>query len=456
MQTAGYTSNINGRYPLSTQTLDFIQSQVLLLQQLGFIGGSRYMLRTPDGTHDGLAFVDGELLTVAATPAYTSTTKYLIVTETTEDITADGDTYTEARRYRTARLSVSAQANNCYNLSAFQKFLTNTALNEKIEQVPQMVLNYLSDVLASKMPLLTIDNMTKEQLDGIVTPCVANCRQSIRVVSDAPNYSLFVTKMGIYVRQEITVPNGDKYFRMRQENVNEWSRWERQTESLHIEVKIDHGTVYLRHGELPADTSIVLLRKKKRSAYRRTGGGNSYSKNVGKRVSRMPKTQYVHFKGIVLSKGTPNQWYVPRCIHVANGNVDSDCLNKEIAGCCRRMVSSHGTDPNGNEVYRMQGVRNWITNTNGAHRQHQAYAKIAVQVVRLNQSDTNTSKQAGGEMVKLRYWLRRKKVKVTPRYTCNNCGYVQSFRGTCAQCRHTSWRDTSVYTYTFYRTVTFD
>ena len=109
MQTAGYTSNINGRYPLSTQTLDFIQGQILLLQQLGFIGGSRYILRYPDGTNSGLAFINGELLTIAATPAYSDSTKFLIVSERTEDITADGDSYEEARKYRTAYLAVSAR-----------------------------------------------------------------------------------------------------------------------------------------------------------------------------------------------------------------------------------------------------------------------------------------------------------------------------------------------------------
>lgn len=66
MQKGNYTNTATasggqGKYPLSTQTLDFIQQQITLLQQLGFIGGNKYILRQPDGTQTGLAFIDGEL-----------------------------------------------------------------------------------------------------------------------------------------------------------------------------------------------------------------------------------------------------------------------------------------------------------------------------------------------------------------------------------------------------------
>ena len=58
MQKANYTSTTTasggqGKYPLSTQTLDFIQQQVMILQLLGYIGGSKYILRQPDGTNTG-------------------------------------------------------------------------------------------------------------------------------------------------------------------------------------------------------------------------------------------------------------------------------------------------------------------------------------------------------------------------------------------------------------------
>ena len=102
MQRANYintttASGGQGKYPLSTQTLDFIQQQILLLQQLGFIGGSKYILRLPDGTNTGLVFIDGEVLTLAAKPLPSLVIRYINVTTRKEDIKADDETYTEAR-----------------------------------------------------------------------------------------------------------------------------------------------------------------------------------------------------------------------------------------------------------------------------------------------------------------------------------------------------------------------
>lgn len=113
MQKGNYTNTATasggqGKYPLSTQTLDFIQQQITLLQQLGFIGGNKYILRQPDGTQTGLAFIDGEVFTLAAKPTPSANIKFVNVTTKTEDIKADGETYKEARTYRTAALASSA------------------------------------------------------------------------------------------------------------------------------------------------------------------------------------------------------------------------------------------------------------------------------------------------------------------------------------------------------------
>ena len=57
-----------------------------LLQQLGFIGGNRYILKVPDGTNAGIAYIDGELLSIDRTPAMSSSIRYIIVRTTKEDI----------------------------------------------------------------------------------------------------------------------------------------------------------------------------------------------------------------------------------------------------------------------------------------------------------------------------------------------------------------------------------
>lgn len=433
MQKAGYTTTLvqgveSGRYPLSTQTLEFIQGQIMLLQQLGFIGGNRYILKVPDGTNAGIVYIDGELLSIDRSPAMSNLMRYIIVRTTQEDIHADGETYTVAREYRTAYLSTSNNgASESYELSKFSTLVTNQTLAEQIKQMPTVVMGYLSDLLAEKMPIITKSGLTLEMINAIKTPCVVNCTSSIKVVADSANYSLAVTTAGSVVRQEITTASGIKYYR-RFVNDN-WEAWQQLYENLHIEVKVIKGTVYLRHGELPSDVSIVLLRKKRRSAYRRTGGSNSYQRNVGKREPRSEKTQYVHYKGIVLSKGTPNSWYVPRCTSVSNNDRDAGMINKEINGCCASFVRQMGNDRNGNEVYRMQGVRNRIGNTNGKHYQHHAYVPIAVQAARLNKKGQLTTKEAGGEMVYMRYCLKRVR-------------------------NHTTVSGNVVWYYTYYRTIT--
>lgn len=54
MNTASYTSTTTatggvGKYPLSTETLDFIQTQIKLLECLAGIGGKNYILQGDAG-----------------------------------------------------------------------------------------------------------------------------------------------------------------------------------------------------------------------------------------------------------------------------------------------------------------------------------------------------------------------------------------------------------------------
>ena len=84
MKTASYISTQTasggaGQYPLSTQTLDFIQSQILLLQNLSLIGGKRYILREPDGEKTGIVVIDGEVLIMTAKPVMANNIKYIFV-----------------------------------------------------------------------------------------------------------------------------------------------------------------------------------------------------------------------------------------------------------------------------------------------------------------------------------------------------------------------------------------
>lgn len=417
MKTASYISTQtekggSGKYPLSTQTLDFIQSQILLLQQLSLIGGNRVILREPDGNSAGACVIDGEVLVLSAKPVRGTSTKYISVVTKKQDIEADDEVYIEARTVRTATYSTTKTA-ECYEINTFDNFATNTTLAAQVKQMPETVLKYISDIMAEKLSSLEISGMTQAKLDSVKTSCLISCKNSIALFAGQTNYSVMVRLMGDVVHQELTLQDNQKFVRTFSSGA--WGKWGRITENLHIEVKIVKGTVYLRHHYLPFDASIILLRKKKRSKFRSTGGKNAYSKNQGKRIGRSPKTQYVHFKGIVLSQGVAGQWYVPKCVSVADSAVDGNLIDKELPTLCKSLIKEDYLERQNHDAtitkifgYRVQGLRNFVTSANGRNMQHRGYASIAVQVARQN---NNVAKDAGGEMVKMKYRISRKRSK---------------------------------------------
>lgn len=413
MKTASYittttTTKGSGKYPLSTQTLDFIQQQVLLLQQLSLLGGKNYILKAPDGTNTGVAVIGGEVLTLAAKPVFSTSTKYVNVSTTKSDIEADGETYSEARTERTAAFS-SSKGSEAYDINAFANvsggaisdFPTNEKLAAQIKAVPQTVLTYLADVIDEKLTAKQVTGLTKTQLDGLKTPCLLQCTKSVALFDNCTEYTLCVTAQGsACVKQELT-QGGDTYTRLYKSGA--WQSWTRITETaMHIDVKVVGTTVYLRHGALSSDTQIVLLRKKHRSRYRSTGGDKAYTKNQGKRIPRLAKTQWVHYKGIVLSKGSAGTWYVPKCIKVADTAVDGGLIDKELPSLCNRLFYA-GMDG----LWHIQGCRKRLAlkgDTTTAKRvQHAGYASIGIQVARIGEK----SKDAGGEIVRMKYRIQQ-------------------------------------------------
>ncbi len=422
MKTASYTDTRTatggvGKYPLSTETLDFIQDQIKLLELLAGVGGSNYILKAPDGTNAGVAVIvnadkQTEVVEIHPLPVFGTSVKYLTVTTTAEDIKADAETYKEARILRVAQFTTAKGAES-YDINSFanvngkqlEAFPTNAVLAAQIKNMPQTVLTYLKDVLAEKLTAKTVQGLTQTQLDGLKTPCVLSCTASVSLFGSA-DYTVIVTAQGrTMVRQELI--QGQDCHYVRTWNGATWGVWCQQTETaMHLDVKIVGTKVYLRHGTLGADCDIVLLRKKKRSAYRRTGGAQSYTKNKGKRQKRQPKSQYVHFKGVRLSKGTPGKWYVPKCIGVADPKTDSNLIGKELPTLCASLFYvGHGG------FYRMQGSRKKIvlkSTTNSKGTCHKAYAPIGVQIARLKATG---GKDSGGEIVRMKYRVSQRRTK---------------------------------------------
>lgn len=415
MNTASYTNTTTatggvGKYPLSTETLDFIQGQIRLLECLAGIGGKNYILKTDSGGCVVVTKKDGsaEVLELMQKPAFSASVKYVTVVTETEDIKADDEKYLEARTYRRAQFTTSKGVES-YDINSFANvsgktlgtFPSNAILAEQIKNLPATVLEYLKDTLAQKLTSKQLKGLTNEQIDSLRTSCVLSCSDSVALFG-ASDYTLIVTEQGSRnVRQELIQGSNVRY--VRTGNYSTWGVWEHQTETaMHLDVKIVGTTVYVRHGVLGDDCDLVLLRKKKRSAWRATGGAKAYSKNKGIRKRRAAKTQYVHFKGIRLSKGTPGKWYVPKCIGVADTASNSHLIGKELPGLCSSLFYVSGDG-----FYHIQGLHNKIAlkptaNKKGA--QHSGYAPIGLQIARLGKTG---GKDSGGEIVRMKYRIRQ-------------------------------------------------
>ena len=402
MNKAQYTSTSvadggNGMYPLSTQTLSFIQSQIELLQALAAIGGKRYILKEPANGSIGIVVIDGEVLPLAATP---TTGKGIKVTEERQNIVADGTTYVEARIVRSAKYVATYTPNtpDLYAASEFNNFATNQALFSTMQN-----LKLIADNLNARLYVAT-GIYSRAQLDVQLTNIRLHCKAGSAVINGAAEYTINVYRNGNTCTQEQILPNMQRYKREYDFAKKAWGEFTAVTENLHIEVKIkDRTTVYVRHGVIPEGVELVLLRKKRRSKHRRTGGSNTTNELYkGKKMKRQPKNQYVHFKGIVLSTGEPNKWYVPKCVAVADEKRDGSLIGKEMPTLCQSLIYYDKTSSVGESIYTVQHSRKKCSLRGEAENtQAEVYAKIGLQFA---VSDTRR-KSSGGEMVKMKYRL---------------------------------------------------
>ena len=111
MDIANYKTTVNragqvGHYPLSTDTLDFIQEQIKLLQKLSGIAGYQHpwVIRSPNSSSDGILLYNDELLPIEpiSIPLTKGTTYDLCLRERKQEVQTLEDTYRDARLYRTA------------------------------------------------------------------------------------------------------------------------------------------------------------------------------------------------------------------------------------------------------------------------------------------------------------------------------------------------------------------
>ena len=396
------SSGGNGLYPLSTQGLAFIQSQIELLQSFALIGGKRYILIAPTPTADGVIVIDGEVLPLRAT---SKTGTGIQVYQKTEDITADGTTYKEARITRYAEYVTTYRENvkDLYPASGFSMIQNCDALAKKLAEYVAV-----NSELAKKLTVVSTDNLTRVQLDNQKDNVRINCRKGCIVLNGADEYTINVYKHSSNnITQEQILPDLRRYVRYWNASAKTWGGFFPVTDNLHIDVKVTKGsTVYVRHGFIPEGVQLVLLRKKKRNRKRRSGGNSGSNPDwQGKSQLRQSKNQYVHYKGVILSTSSPNSWYVPKCIGVTDKE-DNYLIGKELGSICEELIVVCGGTVQeiaaGNGLYKVVGTR--IKSSRQGHRtktQACCYARIALQFANAGK----TYKSAGGEMVRMKYRL---------------------------------------------------
>ncbi|MCM1311185.1 MAG: hypothetical protein NC301_09240 [Bacteroides sp.] len=413
MNKAEYLSTLvkdggNGLYPLSTQGLNFIQDQIAALQALAYIGGKRYILRSPhaDPTTgkitDGLVVIDGELLPLRITSSLAKFSGIQVVEEK-EDVVADGTTYKEARTYRYARCVsfYSKDVPNLYPASGFANLQSNDALTKKLQEYVA-----INSELAKKLTVFSYSNLTRTQLDGMVENARINCRKGCIELNGATEYTINVYRHSAdNITQEQVLPDMQRYVRHWDSAKKAWGAFFPMTDNLHIDVKVVNGTtVYVRHGFIPDGVQLVLLRKKKRSKKRRSGGaGVKNAQFRGKVVRRLAKNQYVHYKGVILSTSKPNTWYVPKCIGVGDIK-DNVLIGKELATVCKDLIVERSNASNQFKDGTFNVVGTKVKASSGGHKagtQAICYARIALQFAQAGR----TYKGAGGEMVQMKYRL---------------------------------------------------
>lgn len=390
----------NGLYPLTTQGLSFIQDQISLLQTMALIGGKHYILREPTETTDGIVVLNGEVLPLKGTRGIS-----IRIVEKVEGITADGTTYEEARVYRYAEYTNLFLPDNptYYAASGIEPIQSNDQLAKKLQEYVAV-----NTELAKRLTSISTNSLTRVQLDAQKENVRLNCRKGSVVLNGAEEYTINVYRHSANnITQEQILPDLRRYARYWDSNKKTWGGFFQVTENLHIDMKVTRGsTVYVRHGFIPEGVQLVLLRKKKRSRKRRSGGTTGTNAAwQGKSALRQPKNQYVHYKGVILSTSSPNNWYVPKCIGVTDKE-DNNLIGKELGRICEDMIvpvsGGVGNIATDNGLYKVVGTRVKASKKgNKAKTQAACYARIALQFAAAGK----TFKSAGGEMARMKYRL---------------------------------------------------
>lgn len=173
MNTQNFKNN-QARFPLSTDTLNFMQEQILLVAQLaeGLFGNNKKaILRKPTSTQDGLCIINGEVLPLKGTETGATGVN---ITFTSEDITAQGLTFEAARVSRYAVYTTSSTPTHrltdfLYEANAFslcQRIIYNS---QEIESIYQEIGTAKKNINNLETNLTSVSQKTSSAEENIST-----------------------------------------------------------------------------------------------------------------------------------------------------------------------------------------------------------------------------------------------------------------------------------------------
>lgn len=130
MNTAKYTDRPERNYPISTETLAFIQNQILLAAQSAQIAGGNYIIsgcvHNGNNVSEGVVVIAGEVLPFVGGIAQTN----IRIVEEKQSITAGGTTYVDARTIRRVQFGSNLNSIDTYLWADFERLPTNRFLLE--------------------------------------------------------------------------------------------------------------------------------------------------------------------------------------------------------------------------------------------------------------------------------------------------------------------------------------
>lgn len=141
---------LKDRFPLSTQSLTFMQDMILATSRLALIGGNNYILSgcTAQGNAvtPGIIVINGEVMPFEGGAVVDTIT----IIETAEVVSANGLTFENARVKRYAKFATGS-GENYYPWSDFKPLQTNKQLEEAKATV-KYVDDAIADIQAGSIP----------------------------------------------------------------------------------------------------------------------------------------------------------------------------------------------------------------------------------------------------------------------------------------------------------------